>query len=288
MHRARYSAPVLVSRPAFGLAFGLALGAAFGPTDAATPMAEPLRTAAVKMASVPTGEFTPPFRRGEGGERGDTGFDRIPVPSFRLDTRAVTTAEFLSFLREHPRYTRSRIPELFADPGYLKAWKGDLEPRYSDLNAPVTTVSWHAAKAYCSAQGKRLPTTAEWERVAATHARGQDSATQERLILGWYARSSRADVPAIGSGTRHLHGIRDLHGIVWEWTSDFNAWSGGGVNKRGVKEDGLFCGGAPASAAPNTSYTTYMRWGFRGSLKPDYTVATLGFRCARDENPNGD
>lgn len=236
------------------------------------------------MASVPAGEFIPPFRSNEPGKDADT----VRVPGFWLDRHAVTTAEYLAFVREHPRYRRSRMPGLLADPGYLRSWQGDLHPPARTLEAPVTSVSWHAAKGYCQAQGKRLPTTAEWERAAASRAPGHDSASQERAILAWYARSSQEETPAIGSGTRHAWGILDLHGVVWEWTADFNSWNGGGVDKRGVRDEGLFCGGAPANAAPNTSYATYMRWGFRGSLKPDYTVGTLGFRCARDETRNGE
>lgn len=265
------------------------------------------KTAPSPMAFVPAGDFALPFRSSlsSGVNDGDPSVsltpDRKPLPSnrdstrntlrvngFWLDRYAVTNADFLTFIREQPSFRRSRIHILFADPGYLRAWSGDLQPRPGSLDAPVTSVSWHAAKAYCQMQGKRLPTTAEWERAAASLAPGRDSATQERTILAWYARSTQEETPAIGTGTRHAYGIFDLHGVIWEWTADFNSWNGGGVNKRGVRDEGLFCGGAPANAAPNTSYATYMRWGFRGSLKPDYTVATLGFRCARDEIRKGE
>ena len=231
------------------------------------------------MAAVPAGTFSPPFRD---PEPADSGARRVAVPAFRVDIRAVSTAEFLTFVRTHARYRKSAIPALFADSGYLRTWKDDLQPDALTLNAPVTAVSWHAAKAYCAAQGKRLPTTSEWERVAATRPADMDSATHLRAILAWYARSSGTDTPRFGSGTRHAFGVRDLHGVVWEWTSDYNAWSAGGVNRRGVKEEGLFCGGASARAAPDTDYATYMRWAFRSSLKPHYTVAALGFRCAAD------
>jgi formylglycine-generating enzyme len=233
------------------------------------------------MSRVAAGEFSPPFR-----ESGDSAIKRVPVRAFFLDTRAVTTADFLAFVRANPGYARSRVKRLFADGGYLRTWKGDLQPDALSLNSPVTAVSWHAAKQYCTVQGKRLPTTAEWERVAASAAPGTDAAAHQRVILSWYGRSAAEDPPVIGTGTRHAFGITDMHGVIWEWTSDYNAWSGGGVNKRGRTEgadEGLFCGGASTRAAPDTDYATYMRWAFRASLKPDYTVTTLGFRCAMDE-----
>jgi formylglycine-generating enzyme required for sulfatase activity len=234
------------------------------------------------MARVPAGEFTPPFRDDT------TGAVRVRIGAFWLDKRAVSTAEYLAFVRDTPRYARSRVNPLFADKGYLRAWEADGRPPARSLDSPVTSVSWHAAKQYCADRGKRLPTTAEWELAAAAISPGTDSAARERAILEWYSRSAAEEPPASGTGTRHAHGIAGLHGVIWEWTADFNAWNGGGVNARGVKGEGLFCGGGGARALPNTSYATYMRWAFRASLRPDYTVATLGFRCARDETPSGE
>ena len=256
------------------------LSALAAAEDAAgAPSGKGTGAAKAGMAAVPAGVFSPPFRDSESA---DSGFRRIVVPAFRIDARAVSTAEYLDFVRKHPRYRKSAIPALFADSGYLRTWNGDLQPDALSLNAPVTAVSWHAAKAYCAAQGKRLPTTAEWERVAATWAPETDSVTHLRTILAWYARSNGSEIPRSGTGTRHAFGVRDLHGVVWEWTSDYNAWSASGVNRRGVKDEGLFCGGASARAAPDTDYATYMRWAFRSSLRPHYTVAALGFRCAAD------
>ena len=45
----------------------------------------------------------------------------------------------------------------------------------SALQRPVTSVTWSAARAYCAAEGTRLPTTAEWEYVAAADERHRDA-----------------------------------------------------------------------------------------------------------------
>lgn len=241
----------------------------------------PALTRADDMARFPAGNATFPFR----GESGDSTGLTLKTSAFRIDKRAVSGAEFLAFVKEHPRYARSRIPRLMAHDSYLRNWKSDFDPGVA-RNAPVTMVSWHAAKAYCAAQDKRLPTTAEWERVAATTAPGTDSAAHEDVILAWYSRPATERLPAFGAGTSHARGVRDLHGVIWEWTSDYNAWANAGVNSRGridEPSDALFCGAGASRMVAGTPYATYMRWAFRASLKPDYTVAALGFRCARDD-----
>ncbi len=233
------------------------------------------------MARFAPGTVVFPFR----GEAPDTALSlTIKTGAFRIDKRAVSAAEFLEFVRANPRYARSRIPKLLANESYLRNWHGDLDP--GSGNVPVTMVSWHAAKAYCAYQGKRLPTTAEWERVAATAVAGAHPQAHERVILAWYSRPTSDNNPMFGTGTVHAQAVRDLHGVIWEWTSDYNAWSTAGVNSRGridEPDDALFCGAGASRMSPGTPYATYMRWAFRASLKPDYTVAALGFRCARDD-----
>jgi formylglycine-generating enzyme required for sulfatase activity len=61
---------------------------------------------------------------------------------------------------------RIKIRRLIANTTYLSEWSGDLSFGQLNANAPVTNISWFAAKEYCECQGKRLATLDEWEYVA--------------------------------------------------------------------------------------------------------------------------
>lgn len=225
------------------------------------------------MAEVPGGIYRFPFPNS--GVRESTF-----VKSFRLDKRPVTVAEFLAFVRNNHDYSKTRIKPLFADSLYLFSWTDDFHPPLDRTHDPVTEVSWFAAKAYCVEVGKRLPSTSEWERVAMTIPEGQDSINYVGNILNWYAKPTDHG-KVTGDGSVNAFGIRDLHGKVWEWTSDYNS---SGPQKSGAKDDksgSFFCGGAGQATATGVAYPTFMRYSFRSSLKPNFSVGSLGFRCAQ-------
>ncbi len=246
--------------------------------DGAQP---PAATAAPPgMALIPAGVYRPLFR-------GEKDAKEIPVTAFFLDARPVTNAEYLEFVRAHPRWRRSQVKRLFADQNYLTAWAGDLEPGGHVLsNAPVTFVSWFAAKAYAAWRGGRLPTVAEWEYAAnasPTQSDGGKEAEFKKQINAWYATPAPATLPPVGCGQPNCHGIHDLHGLVWEWVADFSTSmvTGDARGDSGLERQ-LFCGSGAAGAKDTSDYPAFMRFGFRSSLKADYTVPNLGFRCAKD------
>jgi formylglycine-generating enzyme required for sulfatase activity len=150
----------------------------------------------------------------------------------------------------------------------------------------VTNVSWFAAKAFAAALEKRLPTTAEWEYAAAagfTQVDGTADAEFSQAILRWYSTPAPDMLANAGSGRANAYGIRDLHGLVWEWTSDFNSalMTGDARGDTGL-ERRLFCGAGSIGSSNPSDYAAFMRFGFRSSLRAGYTVPNLGFRCARN------
>lgn len=212
--------------------------------------------------------------------------NRVEVADFTLDVYPVTQAEFIEFLKNHPQWRKSNVKAIFADGNYLSQFASDLTLKEGESpNAAVTNVSWFAAKNYCSSQGKRLPTVDEWEYAAMadeTHPDARKLDTYNRFILGWYEtpRTFRLDV---GSTFKNYWGVYDMHGLVWEWTSDFNSVLISGESRGDIDGDrNLFCGGAAVGATDLMNYAAFMRYAFRGSLKGSYTVRNLGFRCARN------
>lgn len=238
------------------------------------------QTAPPGMARVPDGAYRPFFAAAVDPKE-------VPVKSFNLDVLPVKIGEFLEFVRVNPSWQRSHVKRIFADESYLKDWAGDLDPGTNILsNAPVTFVSWFAANAYAQWMGKRLPTTAEWEYAAAAGRNSPDGTNDpafNRRLLAWYGSLSPVRLAAVGAGEKNFWGIRDLHCLVWEWVADFNSTLATGDARSDLSPDSrLFCGAAAQNASDVGNYAAFMRYGFRSSLKADYCVHNLGFRCASD------
>jgi sulfatase modifying factor 1 len=234
------------------------------------------------MALIPAGRYAPLFR----GERDPK---EVAVKAFFLDVEPVTNSDFLEFVRSNPKWRRSRIKRLFADEEYLKLWAGDLDlGSAAASNAPVIHVSWFAAKAYCAWKGKRLPSTAEWEYAAAaspTRPDGGNDPGFTKQLRTWYSTPSPEVLPPVGRGIANYFGIKDLHGLIWEWVSDFNTAmvTGDARGDTGLDRQ-LFCGGGSEGTQERDNFPAFMRYGFRSSLKASYTVHNLGFRCAFTPN----
>jgi len=211
------------------------------------------------------------------------------VAPFFLDIDPVTNAQFLDFVVSNPRWLRSSLSPLFGEASYLSHWAGDTDLGLAHPDQPVINVSWFAAKAYARWKGNRLPTIAEWEYAASAGKLspiGTDEEGFRSRILNLTTQPQPSSLPVVGSSTPNYWGVRDLHGLVWEWVSDFNSALVTGESRADASlERKLFCGAGVVGASDFTDYAAFMRFAFRGSLSASYGGSNLGFRTAKSISP---
>jgi formylglycine-generating enzyme len=241
-----------------------------------------------RMVRVPAGSYLPLYRQPTKEGENAGGARRRQVAAFEMDIHAVTNAEYLAFVHQHPQWRKSLAKKLFVDEAYLAHWSGDLElGERAPPASPVVNVSWFAARAYLRVQTKELPTVDQWEYVAAASETGRD-ASRESEFLGrlraWYGRAVPRALPPVGSGFRTVYGANDLHGIVWEWTLDFSSALVTGESRGdSALERTLYCGTGAVGAADFENYPAFMRYALRSSLEARYSVGSLGFRGVRNQ-----
>jgi formylglycine-generating enzyme required for sulfatase activity len=211
------------------------------------------------------------------------------VRAFAIDRRTVSNADFARFVLDHPEWRRDRVARVFADPGYLQHWSSPTGAGKSIDAQPVTQVSWFAAKAYCEARGARLPSWYEWEFVAAASESVPDARADpqwRQSILDWYARPATAGLPAAGSAHPNYYGVRDVHGIVWEWVLDLGSMMVSADNReQGDPDLKRFCGTGALTMEEKENYAMLMRVATLSSMQASYTSSTMGFRCAVGPDP---
>jgi formylglycine-generating enzyme len=223
--------------------------------------------------AIPAGTYRPLY--------GSFADPAIRVAAFRIDRDPVTRGDFVAFVRSAPQWRRSVVRSAAPDLSvYLADWNGDLNPGSGEaLRRPVTGVSLGAAKAYCAARGKRLPTLAEWEYVAAASEERRDAARNPAFIqrlVSLYAARPRP-LPPVERGFTNVYGVRGLHGLAWEWVDDEHAAH---ASHGPSRHHDMSCAGAAIGAIDPNNYPAFLRFAIRAGLTGQTTLETLGFRCA--------
>jgi formylglycine-generating enzyme len=214
------------------------------------------------------------------------GVKTAQVQGFEMDRTPVTNAGFARFVSAHPQWRRDRVARVFADQGYLLHWVSAAAPQAGSGKQPVTRVSWFAANAYCEAQGARLPTWYEWELVGAASqsiADARDDPAWRQTILDWYARPAGQPLPDVGRTAANFYGIRDVHGLVWEWVLDLGSMMVSADNReQGDPDVKRFCGSGALTLEQKDNYAMLMRIATLSSMQASYTSSSMGFRCVTE------
>ena len=213
---------------------------------------------------------------------------KVYLDAFDIDKYEVTTVQFLKFV-----LATNRNP--------LIDWQYDGGNFQETMAShPVMHVSWFDAEAYCQWAGKRLPTSAEWEKAARgedgrIYPWGNEPAGLSRANFGRTGLSGPVRdrperlllYPPIISVDKYEnavspYGVFQMAGNVAEWTAD---WydphyykKAPDRNPKGPEKgtQRAFRGGAWIDSTPS------VRPAQRNGTDPQTKMNWLGFRCARD------
>ncbi|MEY9179422.1 formylglycine-generating enzyme required for sulfatase activity [Bradyrhizobium sp. USDA 326] len=164
-------------------------------------------------------------------------------------------------------------------------------------NRPAVQVSWYDADAYAgwlsrkTGQHYRLPSDEEWAFAAGSRFKDDgvpvDASDPSKRWISRYERESERDVTdttahPFGKFGPNEHGIEDLAGNVWEWTSTCFVRSR--VDEAGnAGRPTVNCGVRVAEGAHRAYVTDFIRDARAGGCAQGVPPANLGFRLVREE-----
>ena len=184
---------------------------------------------------------------------------------------------------------------------------GKNPSRFKGNKLPVEVVSWNDAVTFCEALTKmelqnnygrddysenkittgswefNLPTEAQWEyacRAGTTTAYswGDTISTSDANYDNTNRYPLKGRTTNVGSYKANPWGFFDMHGNVWEWTSDWYAAYGSGAV---TDPEGPATGSTRVIRGGCWSTISWLlRSAQRGSSKPSYRVNSMGFRVA--------
>ncbi|MDX2018685.1 MAG: formylglycine-generating enzyme family protein [Deltaproteobacteria bacterium] len=231
-------------------------------------------TDAIDLVLVRAGQFQMGSPATERKREGNETQHRVTITrDFYLGKTEVTQAQYEAVMGYNPTATEHRYFEA-ANVGSHK---------------PVVGVTFEDAEAFCAKLSEqtgrkvRLPTEAEWELAckgggqAAGPGPFSPGVTEENLsAYAWFAKTARLS-EEVGLKKPTNLGLLDLHGNVWEWTSDWFApyESGDAVDPQGPATSTkvrVFRGGCSFNPLH------LQRCSFRHAVSPEYKDAAIGFR----------
>ena len=218
----------------------------------------------------------------------------VAVDAFRMDRFEVTVERYATCVSAGT--CQEPISGWGPDDGYTWGYAGYEKH-------PVNGVSWYDAQDFCSFDGKRLCTEAEWEKAA----RGADGRVYPWGNLcppiDWDLSCDPKDAPItwdMGIGTaeagqhpegRSPYGLHNMGGNVSEWVSDvfevhygfspdsLNTPTGPEPDPDGIEEMHTMRGGSTYEWWEGADQ---MRATYRTAQQPTYTYHTIGIRCCED------
>jgi formylglycine-generating enzyme required for sulfatase activity len=265
-----------------------------------------------EMTVVPAGQFkmgSPPTELGRNSDEGPQTLVSIGRP-FAVGRLEVTVGEYKAFI-EASGYKAGRNCEVWNGRGWQKrAAATFLTPGFQqDDSHPVVCVDWNDAKAFVdwlsSKTGRpyRLLSEEEWEYAARAGSTtpfwwGQDISTAQanydgRAVYGAGRKGTyRQATVSANSFEPNPWGLYNVHGNVWEWTSDCYQYEQGygnaaGAPKAAAERWGTDCDpdGRAFRGGSWLDDPEYLRSARRVWHRPRGRLNYLGLRVARTIGP---
>ena len=275
-----------VAALACSMGCGASLSGAPGEAGRATADASGPGAAPGELVRISSGTFGMGCRPGEATECEEDALPvhRVRLPGYHLGRYEVTWDEYAECVEAGgcSPIDLARCYVWVEDEGFVLG--APLDGRTVTALRPVVCATWGQARQLCEWHGHRLPSEAEWERAArADDDRqfpwGDEPPTCEHANLHGCDVGPR-EVGSSPAGASP-HGVHDLAGNVWEWTSDWydeDAYRRVGQRRRpGGPQWGevkVVRGGSFYEEAGD------LRVSYRYGLSPDFGYGTVGMRCA--------
>lgn len=267
----------------FKLKLALACAAGFGPFAAAPLVSEftaPAALVAPALVEIPSGPLS---------YRANGDFTRAG----RQAEAPLLSLHFKRPLAIMQHQVSAADYQLCVNDGACRALDRDVVVA---ADRPVVQVNWHDAQAYAgwlsrrTGDDYRLPSDEEWAYAAGNKFKDDglpvDANDPAKRWISRYERESNRDLSdttayAFGKFGTNEHGLSDVAGNVWEWTSTCFVRSVLDETDRTIQQNAN-CGVRIAEGTHRAYVTDFIRDARAGGCAAGVPPANLGFRLVRE------